>query len=163
MKTRQTAAEMPYPLFLLNSTFRRFKTGIKNIFPDSRRLLQEYIIKQPVKNCYLTESVHNFTWEKVTTGITLGCGFAALTRYYRKCRTKRMKTRQTAAEMPQSFCVMSGSCGKKSNSLTFRCLEWKIISKFQWHSTIKMQISVSIYYKNRHYHHLIRKKLTLAW
>jgi hypothetical protein len=26
-----------YPLFLLNSTFRRFKTGIKNIFPDSWR------------------------------------------------------------------------------------------------------------------------------
>ena len=28
--------------------------------------------------------------------------------------------------LPQSFCVMSGSCGKKSE-LTFRCLEWKII------------------------------------
>jgi hypothetical protein len=28
-------------------------------------------------------------------------------------------------------------------------------TKFQWHCTIKMQISVSIYYKNRHYHHLI--------
>jgi hypothetical protein len=42
-------------------------------------------------------------------GITLGCGFAALMRYYWKCRTKRMKTRQTAAEMsemPQSFCVI---------------------------------------------------------
>jgi hypothetical protein len=27
-------------------------------------------------------------------GIALGCGFTALTRYYRKCRTKRMKTHQ---------------------------------------------------------------------
>ena len=53
-------------LFLLNSTFRRFKTGIKNIFPDCRRLLQEYVIKQPVKNHYLAESDQNFTSEKVT-------------------------------------------------------------------------------------------------
>ena len=50
-----------YPLFPLNSTFRRIKTGIKNIFPDCRRLLQEYVIKQPIKNCYLTESDQNFT------------------------------------------------------------------------------------------------------
>jgi hypothetical protein len=28
--------KIKYPLFLLNSTFRRFKTGIKNIFPDCR-------------------------------------------------------------------------------------------------------------------------------
>ena len=55
-----------YLLFLLNSTFRRFKTGIKNIFPDCRRLLQEYVRKQHVKNRYLNESDKNFTWEKVT-------------------------------------------------------------------------------------------------
>ena len=66
----------------------------------------------------------------INPGITLGCGFVTLTRYYRKCCTKRMKTRHTAtemSEMQQSFCVMSGSCCKKSNSLTFQCLEWKII------------------------------------
>jgi hypothetical protein len=34
--------------------------------------------------------------------------------------------RESAAQSDPCI-VMSGSCGKKSNSLTFRCLEWKII------------------------------------
>jgi hypothetical protein len=46
--------------------------------------------------------------------------------------------------LPQSFCVMSGSCGKKSE-LTFRCLEWKIIlrptdPRFFWHVTVNTHI-----------------------
>ena len=50
-----------YPLFLLNSTFRRFKTGIKNIFSRLPTITTRIRIKQPVKNRYLIESNQNFT------------------------------------------------------------------------------------------------------
>ena len=91
---------------------------------DSFNVFLDCVLKLVSQRSCSCLSVYNdcltFIYQK-GSGITLGCGFAALTRYYRKCRTKRMKTCQTAAEMsemPQSFCVMSGSCDKKSNSLS---------------------------------------------
>lgn len=56
-----TVGQSIYYLFIPMNIILKLFDMTKNNFPDCRRLLQEYVIKQPVKNRYLTESNQNIT------------------------------------------------------------------------------------------------------